>query len=164
MKSMLRRVLSFFFYLCARSNRLSHGTGLKINGFSRFSGNVQLGNNVHINGCRVYGQGGVTVGSNCHFAKGLVILTQNHNYLGRKLPYDESIIPKPVVIHDNVWIGLNVMVLPGVTIGEGAIIQAGSVVSRSIAPLSIAGGNPAKAIKSRDQNHYKMLVRDEAFH
>jgi len=164
MKSMLRRALSHFFLLCARSSGLSYGAGLRINGFCRFSGTVQLGKNVHINGCRVYGQGGVTVGSNCHFAKGLVILTQNHNYRGRKLPYDESIIPKPVVIHDNVWIGLNVMVLPGVTIGEGAIIQAGSVVSMSIAPLSIAGGNPAKLIKSRDQNHYKMLVQDEAFH
>ena len=55
-----------------------------------------------------------------------------------------------IIIGDNVWFGANVTVLPGVEIGEGCIIAAGAIVTKNIPPYSIAGGNPAKVIKSRE--------------
>lgn len=55
---------------------------------------------------------------------------------------------KPVIIEDCVWIGANCLILPGVRIGHGSVIAAGSVVTKSIPPMSLAGGNPARVIKS----------------
>jgi acetyltransferase-like isoleucine patch superfamily enzyme len=62
----------------------------------------------------------------------------------------ENTISKEVVIEDDVWLGYNVIVLPGVTIGKGSVIGAGSVVSKDIPPYSIAIGNPARVIKKRE--------------
>ena len=77
---------------------------------------------------------------------------------------DETVISKDVVIEDNVWLGNRVIVLPGVTIGEGAIIQAGSVVVNDIPKYAIAGGHPAKVFSSRDKDHYEMLKKEGKFH
>src|SRR5690606_4786826 len=128
-----------------------------INGLCRFNGNEIFGDNVNFNGCKVFGRGVVRFGNNFHSASGLKILTSFHNYKGKKIPYDETVIVKDVTIGDNVWIGMDVLILGGVTIGEGAIIQAGSVVSQSIPALSIAGGNPAKPFKQRDKERYDEL-------
>lgn len=136
----------------------------KVNGWSIFKGNIKFGKNNHFNGAKLYGQGGISIGDNFHSAKNLIILTQNHNWKGDALPYDNTVIYKPVNIGDNVWIGLNVIILPGVTIGEGCIIQAGSVVSKSIPNCAIAGGNPVQVIKYRDLEHYKRLKSNEFFH
>ncbi len=69
------------------------------------------------------------------------MITQNHNYdTGQRIPYDESYILKDIIIKDNVWLGAFVTVLGGVTIGEGAIVQAGSVVAQDIPDYAIAGG------------------------
>jgi len=70
---------------------------------------------------------------------------------------------KPVIIEDNVWIGSRVIILPGSIIGEGAIIQAGSVVASKIPPLAIAGGHPAQPFKYRDKNHYFKLKKRNRF-
>ncbi|WP_192455698.1 acyltransferase [Acinetobacter oleivorans] len=136
----------------------------KVNGWCVFKGRISFGKNSHFNGAKLYGQGGISIGDNFHSAAGLTILTQNHNWKGTKLPYDETILYRPVTIGDNVWIGLNVTILPGVTIGEGCIIQAGAVVSKSIPDLAIAGGNPATVIKYRDSEHYFQLKTNEKFH
>lgn len=135
-----------------------------INDWCKLRGNIIFGKNNHFNGAEIYGTGGVFIGNNFHSAKGLVILTQNHNWKGEALPYDDTVILKPVKIGDNVWIGINVIILPGVTIGEGCIIQAGSVVSKSIPDYAIAGGNPASVIKYRNIEHYEELKLNEKFH
>ena len=57
-------------------------------------------------------------------------------------------VSKPIIIEDNVWIGANCMILPGVTIGEGSVISANSVVVKTIPSRVVAGGNPAKVIKN----------------
>lgn len=77
-----------------------------------------------------------------------MIITNFHNYNEEKIPYDSTYIIKDVIIEDNVWLGNRVIVLGGVTIGEGAIIQAGAVVVKDIPPFAIAGGNPAKVFKN----------------
>ena len=69
----------------------------------------------------------------------------------------ETYVYKEVEIGDFVWLGSRVMILPGTKIGEGAIIQGGSVVHGEIPPYAIAGGNPAKVFKYRDIEHFKKL-------
>ncbi|CAH7299585.1 Transferase hexapeptide (Six repeat-containing protein) [Vibrio chagasii] len=135
----------------------------KVNGLTILSKNTHLGKNVNFNGFRVYGNGKVKIGDNFHSGKGCHIITQVHNYYGEKLPYDESYIYKNVIIGDNVWFGMNVSVLSNSTIGEGAIIQAGSVVVSDIPALAIAGGNPARVFSYRDKEHYNRLKRSKSF-
>ena len=79
-----------------------------------------------------------------------MIITQNHNYEGEAVPYDDTYIQEKVEIGDNLWIGSRVTILPGVTIGEGAIIQAGSVVTDDTPKCAIAGGHPAKVFSERE--------------
>jgi chloramphenicol O-acetyltransferase type B len=68
---------------------------------------------------------------------------------------NHTIIRKPIVIEDNVWLGDRVIVLGGVTIHEGAIVQAGSVVVRDVPKGAIVGGHPAQVFKYRDMGHYE---------
>ena len=136
------------------------GCGLKVNRNSMVSKNAILGNNVNFNGMHIGSGGKVVIGNNFHSGSDCLILAQNHNYEGEKIPYDEQIICKDVTIEDNVWLGSRVIVLPGVTIGEGAIIQAGSVVVSNIPKYAIAGGHPAKVFKYRNIEHYQKLKEE----
>lgn len=109
--------------------------------------------------------GGVTIGRYFHVGRGLTILSTNHNYKnGTKIPYDEVIISKSVVIEDFVWCGANVTILPGVTIGEGAVVGAASVISKDVPPLAVVAGNPAKIIGERDPNFFEELKRKNLFY
>lgn len=135
----------------------------KINGFCKFNGEEVIGENVNFNGCKIYGRGKVSFGDNFHSASGLKILTSFHNYKGKKIPYDETVITKNVIIEDNVWIGLDVIIIGGVTIGEGSIIQAGAVVVKNIPQYSICGGNPAIPFSQRNIEHYESLKSEKLF-
>ena len=108
--------------------------------------------------------GGVKIGKYFHTGRDLVILSTNHNYHGCMIPYDETCVKKSVVIEDFVWFGIGVKVLPGVTIGEGAIVGMGSVVTKDIPPFAIVGGNPAKVLKYRDIEHFKKLKKEGKFY
>ncbi|WP_219017774.1 acyltransferase [Shewanella algae] len=170
----MRRFISFVFYLVKKIKRViftniasftcNNSKGLMIaNGFTRLTKNTSIGHNVHFNGMVVSGAGKVTIGDNFHSGEKCKIITQNHNINGKKLPYDETYIVKDVTIHDNVWLGDQVIILPGVTIGEGAVIQAGSVVVNDIPDLAIAGGHPAKVFSMRDSIHYNNLKVNKEF-
>ena len=91
-------------------------------------------------------------------------MTEYHNYEGEAIPYDATYIVKDVMIEDNVWIGTRVIILGGITIGEGAIIQAGSVITEDIPKYAIAGGHPAKVYAFRDKEHYEILKKLKKFH
>lgn len=164
MRDLLKIILGRLVWAAYRSRFRAAVELPRINGVCRFGSWVEIGRNVHFNGVRTYGAGCVRIGDNFHSAAGLRILTQSHNYRGMALPYDTSVVIKDVIIGDNVWVGMDVLILPGVQIGEGAIIQAGAVVSRSIPPLAIAGGNPATVIRFRDAEHYFRLKADGKFH
>lgn len=131
----------------------------KINSFCRFNGKEQFGENVNFNGCKIYGHGVVTFGDNFHSAAGLKIITSFHNYKGESIPYDKTLITKDVTIEENVWVGMDVKILGGVHIGEGSIIQAGSVVVKNIPKYSICGGNPASVFLQRDIEKYETLKK-----
>ncbi len=99
--------------------------------------------------------GGLYIGENSGIGYHCTILTAEHKYFGAKsIPFDNVAYLKPVVIREFVWIGTNVMILPGVEIGEGAIIGIGSVITKDVPPLSIMLGNPAKIIYKRNKEHY----------
>ena len=143
----------------------SYGSNFKVNGESYVTPKTTLGDNVNFNGMKIQGSGNVIIGDNFHSGIECMIITSTHNYdMGKAIPYDDTIISKDVIIEDNVWIGNRVIILSGVRIGEGAIIQAGSVVVNDIEKYAIAGGHPAKEFKKRDIQHYEKLKKEKKFH
>jgi acetyltransferase-like isoleucine patch superfamily enzyme len=100
--------------------------------------------------CLIYGNGGVAIGRNVLVAGHSSINTVSHSAERCDIPVnDQPVVIDPVVIEDDVWIGLNAVVLQGVTIGHGSIVGAGAVVTKSIPPWSIAVGVPAQVIGRR---------------
>ena len=141
------------------------GNDLKVNGKSNVTPKTVLKDNVNFNGMHMQGSGRIEIGNNFHSGIECMIITSIHNYdNGKAIPYDDTIISKDIIIKDNVWIGNRVIILPGVTINEGAIIQAGSVVVGDIPKCAIAGGHPAKVFKYRDEKHYEQLKKEKKFH
>jgi maltose O-acetyltransferase len=96
-------------------------------------------------------QGPLTIGKHVIMGPDVLIYTRNHRFddVTQPISVQGDIPPKEVVIHDDVWIGARVIILPGVTIGKGAIIGAGSVVTKNVREYCIYAGNPAKLIKER---------------
>lgn len=155
----------WYYPIRIRRNAKSCGEDLYIGGKSYVTANTVLGNNVNFNGMAIHGNGNVTIGDNFHSGTDCQSITSFHNYdHGDAIPYDRTFIDKDVPIEDNVWLGNNVIVLGGVTIGEGAIIQAGSVVCKDIPPLALAGGHSAVPFRYRDQEHYFKLKAEKKFH
>ncbi|MBQ8440121.1 MAG: acyltransferase [Clostridia bacterium] len=164
--SKLRQKIDGFYYP-ARIRRIaaSCGEGLYVGGKSFVTPHTHLGTHVCFNGMSIFGNGKVTIGDYFHSGTGCQIITSFHNFdRGDAIPYDTTYIDKDVVIGDCVWLGNNVIILGGVTIGEGAIIQAGSVVCKDVPPMAIAGGHPAVPFKYRDKEHYEALKEQKKFH
>lgn len=136
-------------------NNLICCSGVVIHGAKNLSiGNdTRLGENSYINA-----KGGLVIGDNVKIAPQVFICTSNHNYYApKKLPYDGKENLRPVNIGDHVWIGARAIIIPGVTIGEGAVVGMGSVVTKDVPPCAVVGGNPAKTLKYRDIELYNKL-------
>jgi chloramphenicol O-acetyltransferase type B len=141
------------------------GEGLKVNKKSIITSETILGKNVNFNGMKITGKGFVKIGDNFHSGEECLMITEIHNYdQGKAIPYDDTYVLKGITIEDNVWLGSRVIILGGVTIGEGAIIQAGSVVVSNVPKYAIYGGHPARFIKNRDVDHYESLKKKGLFH
>lgn len=164
MKKFIKSLIRYFYTSKAKRIILAYGDNLRVNRRSVFTINTSIGNNCHFNGMNVLGAGKLVIGDNFHSGPECMIITAYHNYHGEAIPYDATYINKSVHIQDNVWLGARVIVLGGVTIGEGAIIQAGSVVVNDIPPLSIAGGHPAKVFSTRNSEHYFEKKIAKKFH
>ena len=161
MKNLVKTIIRLFWTKVSIRKCKKVGRKVYINKKSFFTNKTIIGSNVHINGLHVYGNGEVTIGDNFHCGSGVKILTSNHNYnTDVCVPYDDKYVNKNVEIKDNVWIGINVIILGGVSIGEGAIIQAGSVVSCNVDSLAIVGGNPACKFKERNVNLYEKAKKN----
>lgn len=92
--------------------------------------------------------GPVQIGSHVNLAQNITVTGLNHNFLDVTKRMDEQGVSTcPVVIEDDVWIGANAVILPGVTLGRHCVVAAGSIVSRSVPPYSVCAGNPARVIK-----------------
>lgn len=115
---------------------------------------IDIGDNTRIHGTCIHAYNSVRIGQNCLIAANCQIIDGNghelsfENVANRVNTHSDG---KPIMIEDCVWIGANSIVLPGVRIGRGSVIAAGSVVVKDIPPMVIAGGNPAKIIKTADQ-------------
>ena len=107
--------------------------------------NIHIGKNVFINmGCKFQDQGGIYLGDGALIGHNVVLATLNH----AKSPKDRSsMLPAPIRIGKHVWIGSNATVLPGVTIGDGAIVAAGAVVTHDVPENTIVGGVPARVLR-----------------
>jgi len=141
-----------FFISKKGSVRIKDGSQLS-NGFicDAYGGNVLIGENTFIGpNVIIYGHGDVTIGDNCLVAMGCKIIAANHTYaLGTNINMQKNIF-KPIVIGNDVWIGADTKVLAGVIIGDGCVVAAGSVVTKSIPANTIVAGIPARAIKKRE--------------
>ena len=92
----------------------------------------------------------ITIGRNVVISERVVLRDSDNHTINDavNVTSDKSLVTAPIVIGDHVWIGMNVIVLKGVTIGEGAIVAAGSVVNKDVPPHCLVGGVPAKVIKT----------------
>lgn len=110
--------------------------------------NLHIGENVFFNsGCRFQDQGGIYIGDNCLIGHNVVLATINHDLSPANRGTN---LPSPIRIGKNVWIGANATVLPGVTIGDNAVIAAGAVVTRDVAANTVVGGVPARLLREID--------------
>lgn len=128
--------------------------------------NISIGSNTVLNrGAHLNAtEGSIDIGKYCHIGKFLTIYAFNHNYESTiSIPYDKIKIAGKIIIKDYVWIGANVMIVPGVTIGEGVVIGAGSVVTKDVPDYAVIGGNPAKILKYRDKEVFQRLKKEGKF-
>ncbi len=113
--------------------------------YTDFGKNITIGRDVFINsGCHFQDQGGIVIGDGTFIGHNVVLATINHDLNpanNRKNHY------APIIIGSHVWIGSNAAILPGVRIGDWAVVAAGAVVTKDIPALTVAGGVPAKVLK-----------------
>lgn len=114
--------------------------------YADFGKNITFGNNVFVNsGCHFQDQGGIYIGDGSLIGHNVVLATLNHEFEPEKRG---TMHPAAIVIGKNVWIGSSSTIVPGVTIGDGAVVAAGSVVTRVVPENTIAGGVPARIIRT----------------
>lgn len=143
----------------------SHGMGAYVEGDIQihFPERVNMGNysaigrNTFINA-----KAGIQIGNYVHISRNCVLHTATHNVEGTLIPYDREDIVKSITIDDFVWIGMNVIILRGVTIGEGAIIGAGSIITKDVPPLAIVVGTN-RNIGQRNEITFKKRKHNGSF-
>jgi acetyltransferase-like isoleucine patch superfamily enzyme len=101
----------------------------------------------------IAGQGGVTIGSDVITGPNIQIFSENHNFNDPLLTIKaQGVTKQPTIVGNNCWLGGGIKILAGVTIGDGCVIAAGSVVTKSVPANSVVAGIPAKVIKTRGDN------------
>lgn len=114
--------------------------------YTDFGKNITIGKNVFINsGCHFQDQGGITIGEGSMIGHNVVLATINHDLESKN---DRKNHYAPIRIGNHVWIASNAAVLPGVSIGDWAVVAAGAVVTKNVLPYTVVGGVPAKVIKT----------------
>ena len=111
--------------------------------------NASFNSNVMIN---ARGKGKISIGNNVLIGPNVVIRSSNHSFKSTNKPIiEQGMKDGQIIVHDDVWIGSNVVILPNCEIGKGSIIAAGAVVTSNIDSYTVVGGVPAKLIKKREQ-------------
>ena len=114
--------------------------------YTDYGQNIRVGKHVFLNGgCHFQDQGGIVIGDGTLIGHQVVLATLNHCEDPARR---QQLRAAPIVIGKNVWIGAHATVLPGVTIGDGAIVAAGAVVTRDVPANTVAGGVPARVIRA----------------
>ena len=113
--------------------------------YTDYGQNITIGKNVFINsGSCFQDQGGIEIGDNVLIGQQVVLATLNHDLLPQKRA---NMTPAPIKIGNGVWIGAHATVLAGVSVGNGAVVAAGAVVTKDVPANTVVGGVPAKIIK-----------------
>lgn len=115
-----------------------------------FNSEIHIGDNTRIHGSCIHTQSKITIGKNCLIAANCQIIDNNGHKALMENPENRintNDKARPIIIEDNVWIGANCFILPGVTIKNGSVIAAGSIVSKDVPSNVVVGGNPAKILK-----------------
>lgn len=127
--------------------------------FDKEGAGISIGNNTYIGGSNIISSNSITIGNDVLISWGCTIVDHNSHSIHwserandvkdwyKGLKEWKNVDSRPITIGDKAWLGFNVIVLKGVNIGEGAIIGAGSIVTKDIPPFAIAAGNPARIIK-----------------
>lgn len=117
----------------------------------KFPQNLSVGSNVYFNrGAFIIARAKITIGDNSGIGPYAMIVSDNHGYRDGSIPYREQ--PRdlePIVIGRDVWIGAHAVILKGAVLGDGCVVSAGAVVSGTVAPFAIVGGNPARKFAQR---------------
>lgn len=124
------------------------GDGCRINPNAKiwYPDNLELGDNCWVDGdVKLYCVDKIKLGSNCVVSADSFLCTAGHDIASASF----ELMSKPISIGDCVWIASKALVLPGVSVGEGAVIAAGAVVTKNVSAWSIVGGNPVKVIGTR---------------
>lgn len=130
------------------------GVGVKVQGSVRLLGckNIILKDGVFLGeGVRIVAYDeGVTIGENCLVASGCIFITRTHIYESKNTPISsQGYASRRISVGDDVWFGFNCVILPGVSVGTGAIIAANSVVTRDVPSYTVYGGAPARHLRDR---------------
>jgi len=132
--------------------KLEHDCYFKFDGIYQPGPTLKFGDQVFIGaGCEFNIRVGISVGDHTLIASGCRFVDHDHGFSSRAIPmgYQTDGAESPIVIEDDVWIGANTMVLKGVTIGRGAIVAAGAVLTRPVGAYEIWGGVPARKLSDR---------------
>jgi acetyltransferase-like isoleucine patch superfamily enzyme len=122
------------------------GQEVYMSGLRTSSKRVSIGQGTTINpGCFLYTTGGITIGDQVSISRGVWLVTGSHDMNHPRFP--DSYMP--IAIGNYVWIGVRATILAGVTIGEGAVVMAGAVVTRDVPPYAVVGGVPARVVAQR---------------
>lgn len=135
---------------CGKLMLASCGSRVNIEQGAIFSPRVTLGDYSGIGiGAKLYGE--VHIGRCVMMGTDVTIITRNHRFDRTDIPMMEQGFEeeRPVIIGNDVWIGDRVLILPGVTVGDGSIVAAGAVVTKDVSPYTIVGGIPARKIGER---------------
>lgn len=122
------------------------GPYIQMTGIRTSGRRVSIGSGTVINQrCLIYTSGGLVIGSNVSISAEVALITGTHDINDPEFPSDY----RPIVIDDYAWIGTRAMILQGVTIGQGAVVMAGAVVTKDVEPFAVVGGVPARQITER---------------
>ncbi|MBW4441684.1 MAG: acyltransferase [Plectolyngbya sp. WJT66-NPBG17] len=148
------QLLRHFLYTKLYHLTIGEGTVIYNSCHLRAPEKTTIGNHTSIGDqCVLDGRGGLTIGNSVNFSTAAWVWTAQHDLNDPGF----AGVSAPVVIEDYAWISSRATILPGVTIGRGAVVAAGAVVTKSVAPYEIVGGVPAKKIGERSQNlDYKL--------
>ena len=125
------------------------GKGVRVKHNADISPNIRIGNHSEL-GTRCIIHSHVTLGNDVIMGPDVKIYSRNHNYSSLAEPIRlQGKIQKTTLIGDDVWIGANVLILPGVRVGNHAVIAGGAVVTKDVPEYAVVGGNPARVIKRR---------------
>jgi acetyltransferase-like isoleucine patch superfamily enzyme len=142
------RLALFTLYYFLRLGKCGVPVGFSTTMILRNPGNIAIGENCTFSNFVILdAHDRISIGDDCMFANNTTIATATHDYSVD--PMNSRNITKPVSVGNNVWFGIGATVLPGVTIGDGAVIGARSLVTRDVPPRAIVTGTPAKVVKYR---------------